>query len=228
MGHLILQGDNFTWPGFSLLGETSLALTLDETGTGDVNVLDFLVLSGTTSVSIASTGVGFNSLHQLAEKTNDLTTVTISGSEPFGLGSISADSNAADGVVTDIAATAASPTKIHSSLTLIDASATTGGLAIFAGATNTSSAGVFEMAGTSTSTSRSRTPGSRSRAARVTIPSRTTLRTVSSTMATASIQSPWAEPVQRPPWAPVPTIMFTSGLATWGPMRQPVPPSAIV
>ena len=147
MGHLILQGDNFTWPGFSLLGETSLALTLDETGTGDVNVLDFLVLSGTTSVSIASTGVGFNSLHQLAEKTNDLTTVTISGSEPFGLGSISADSNAADGVVTDIAATAASPTKIHSSLTLIDASATTGGLAIFAGATNTSSAGVFENGG---------------------------------------------------------------------------------
>ena len=57
MGHLILQGDDFTWPGFSLLGESSLAITLDETGTGDFNVLDFLVLSGTTSVSIASTGV---------------------------------------------------------------------------------------------------------------------------------------------------------------------------
>ena len=44
MGHLILQGDNFTWPGFSLLGESSLAITLDETGTGDFNVLDFLSL----------------------------------------------------------------------------------------------------------------------------------------------------------------------------------------
>ena len=32
MGHLILQGDNFTWPGFSLLGEPNLAITLDETG----------------------------------------------------------------------------------------------------------------------------------------------------------------------------------------------------
>ena len=73
--------------------------------------------------------------------------MTISGSEPFGLGSISANSNAGDGVVTDIAATAASPTKIHSSLTLIDASATTGGLEIFAGATNTSGAGDFENGG---------------------------------------------------------------------------------
>jgi hypothetical protein len=32
MGHLILQGDDTTWNGFSLLGESSLAITLDETG----------------------------------------------------------------------------------------------------------------------------------------------------------------------------------------------------
>jgi hypothetical protein len=80
MGHLILQGDNFTWPGFSLLGEPSLAITLGETGTSGL-VLDFLVLSGTTTVGIASTHTGaiggYNYVEQLAEKTNDLTTVTI-------------------------------------------------------------------------------------------------------------------------------------------------------
>jgi hypothetical protein len=30
MSHLILQGDDTTYPGFSLLGETSLAITMDE------------------------------------------------------------------------------------------------------------------------------------------------------------------------------------------------------
>jgi hypothetical protein len=82
MGHLILQGDNFVWPGFSLLGESTLAITLDETGTGNFNELPFLVLSGTKSVSIASTGAasGDNVLEQLAEITNGLTTVTVSGS----------------------------------------------------------------------------------------------------------------------------------------------------
>jgi hypothetical protein len=97
-------------------------------------------------VSIASTGVpgGLNELPQLAEKDNILTTVTISGSELFSLGGLlSGNSNSGDGVVTDIAARATSPTKIHSSLTLIDASATTGGVSIFAGATNTSGAGNF-------------------------------------------------------------------------------------
>jgi hypothetical protein len=34
MGHLILQGDNTTYPGFSLLGESSLAITFDEPGLG--------------------------------------------------------------------------------------------------------------------------------------------------------------------------------------------------
>jgi hypothetical protein len=94
-------------------------------------------------VSIGSSGVtiGVNGLFQLTEKDNVLTTVTISGSEFFSLGSLAGTSNAGDGVVTDIAATATSPTKIRSSLALIDASATTGGVQIFAGATNTSGAG---------------------------------------------------------------------------------------
>ena len=85
MGHLILQGDDTNYPGFSLLGESSLAITMDETGIGNFNVLPFLVLSGTTSVSIASTGAtnGFNEFLQLAEKTNDLTTVTIQRRGPI-------------------------------------------------------------------------------------------------------------------------------------------------
>jgi hypothetical protein len=66
---------------------------------------------------------GQNELVQLAEKN----TVTISGLEQFILGSSSGNSNTGDGIVTDIAATATSPTKIASSLTLIDASATPAG-----------------------------------------------------------------------------------------------------
>ena len=149
MGHLILQGDNFTWPGFSLLGEPNLAITLDETGPSEPQILPFLVLSGTTSVSIGSTGAanGQNFIHQLLETTNNLTTVTISGSEAFGLGGGTGRSNSGDGVVTDIDASATSPAKIHSSLTLIDASATTGGVGILAGATNTSGAGQFDNGG---------------------------------------------------------------------------------
>jgi hypothetical protein len=148
MGHLILQGDNTVYPGFSLLGESSLTITFDETGIGNLNELPFLVLSGTTSVSIVSTGVfitGRNVLDQLEEDTNNLTTVTIKGgSQVFQLGMATGNSNGSDGIVTDIAATAASPTTIHSSLTLINASATIGPMRIFAGATNTSGAGNFD------------------------------------------------------------------------------------
>jgi hypothetical protein len=149
MGKLILPGDNTTWNGFSLLGESSLAITFDETGIGHFNELPFLVLSGTTSVSISSIGNtgGRNEFIQSAENNNVLTAVTISGSEFFSLGSDTGHSNSGDGVVTDIAATAASPTTIHSSLTLIDASATTGEVVIEAGATNTSGAGNFQNGG---------------------------------------------------------------------------------
>jgi hypothetical protein len=147
MVHLLLESDGITYPLIGLLGESSLGVLLTDTGTGGL-VVDFLGLEGTTSVSIASTGAtgGFNRLFQLAEIPNDLTTVTIKGSEPFFLGSAGV-SNADDGVVTDIQAFATSPTKIHSSLTLIDASATTGRVNIFAGATNTNGAGNFENGG---------------------------------------------------------------------------------
>ena len=149
MGRLILQGTNTDYLGFSLLGESSLVITMDETGSGflQFNTLEFLVLSGTTSVTIASTGAinGVNILPQLAENNNVLTTVTINGAEHLKLGSFTTGhANSGDAVVTDIAATAASPTTIHSSLKLIDASAKpAGSVEIFAGATNTSGAGNF-------------------------------------------------------------------------------------
>jgi hypothetical protein len=151
MGHLILDGDGFIYKGFALVGETSLAMSLIDTGTGGFG-LDFLILRGTTSVSIGSAAGsalagGYNLLHQLAEANNVLTTVTISGfvtnsSELFILGSPSGNSNTGDGVVT-ATLEALLPMKIASSLTLIDASATTGGVEIYAGATNTSGAGAF-------------------------------------------------------------------------------------
>jgi hypothetical protein len=150
MAHLILQGTDTDYPGLSLLGESNLAITMDETGSGflEFNKLDFLVLSGTTSVSITSKGFapapGGNTINQVAETTNNLTTVTINGPEAFFLGHNTGESNSGDGVVTDIAATATSPTKIHSSLTLIDASGTTSHVSILAGATNTSGAGNFD------------------------------------------------------------------------------------
>ena len=90
MGRLILQGASTEYPGFSLLGETTLGITMDEVGTVlfSFDLLDFLVLNGTTSVSIASEGAinGTNEIRQLAEKNNVLTTVTINGAEELKFG----------------------------------------------------------------------------------------------------------------------------------------------
>jgi len=141
MSVLFLQGDGYTYDGIDLTGESSLTISLEDNGTAGLT-LDYLVLSGTTSVSIKSFGDagGYNALHQLADISNVLTTVTLKGSEPFTLGSPAGASNAGDGVVT-FGSTLS--TKIASSLTLIDASATTGGVKIFAGATNTNSEGAY-------------------------------------------------------------------------------------
>jgi hypothetical protein len=152
MTTLILQGDDITFDTTGLtLVVGSLALTMEATGAGSSYTdIPYLVLSGTTSVSIgstyggASTGESTNELGQLLETNNDLTTVTISGSQTFLFGRPAGHSNPGDGVVTDINATAISPTTIASSLTLINAAATTGELAIFAGATNTGGTGDFE------------------------------------------------------------------------------------
>jgi hypothetical protein len=105
MSVLGLQGDGFTYPGFSLVGDSSLSVDFFLTGAGGLG-LEWLFLGGTTSVNIHSAGTpgGENNLDQLLEKNNDLTTVTISGSEHFILGSSLGLSNVDDGVVTDVAA----------------------------------------------------------------------------------------------------------------------------
>ena len=145
MTTLFLEGDSVTDNFVGLEGEGSFSVSLTDTGFGGFTI-NLLAFRETTSVTIqaAGRGIGYDAINQLVELPNDLTTVTIKGLEPFFLGSSSANSNAGDGVVTDIDAMATSPTKIHSSLTLIDASATTGGVTISAGATNTSGAGDFD------------------------------------------------------------------------------------
>jgi hypothetical protein len=83
MAHLILSGDNTAVPGFSLLDETNLEITLDDTGTLGF-ALSFLVLSGPTSVSIASMGTtgGHNNFPQLDETKGASPPIYILG--PFG------------------------------------------------------------------------------------------------------------------------------------------------
>jgi hypothetical protein len=127
----------------SLAGESDLVIVLNETGIGNYNELPFLILSGITSENIVSKGAanGENFLFQLADTNNNLTTVTISGSEFFALGQPTNNSAiSGDGVVTDIGSWGYGYVPFHtdgirsSSLKLIDASATTGGVAILAGA----------------------------------------------------------------------------------------------
>lgn len=132
------------------------------------NTLEFLTSTGDTTVGFISNGPNVNvstlshdlpalietgnTLGQLIETDNTTTTVTIAGSHFFSLGheaqsivgggTLYANANA-EGVVTDAGATANIATTVASSLTLIDASANTGGVFINAGATNTSSGGTF-------------------------------------------------------------------------------------
>jgi hypothetical protein len=142
---LLFEGDNGTAPGYTAVPSSNLTVTFDDTGTGSSSyTLGYLTVINYTSVTINSncassvTG-GANNLHQLAETDNDLTTVTIKGSQNFNLGSTAGgEANADDGVVTDTGAIfTIFPTTIVSSLTTIDASATTGAVKILAGATNT-------------------------------------------------------------------------------------------
>jgi len=104
--------------------------------------------------------------------------------ELYKLGVETGHANSSDGVMTGIAATAALPATIHSSI--INASATTGGVAIFAGATNTSGAGHFQNGGNLNANITITYPGLRSRVARALMLLRTTPRTVSSSMAAAT------------------------------------------
>jgi hypothetical protein len=151
MTSLLFQGDNVQEIGDTLAPSSSLTVTFNDTGSGVSDfVLGYLDATNDTTVTINSdrdssvTG-GYNQLGQLSETNNDLTTVTITGSQQFQLGLTShGDPNVDDGVVTDTSATAIWPTTIASSLKLIDASATTGAVEIYAGATNTPGSGDYK------------------------------------------------------------------------------------
>jgi hypothetical protein len=95
-----------------------------------------LTSSGDAAVNFASNGAGFaNSLSQLAETDNHLATVTITGSELFGLGLELTTGTIFNGAITDTLdpTVVAFPPGIASSLIKIDASATLGGVFISAG-----------------------------------------------------------------------------------------------
>ena len=53
MATLFLQSDGYIYHGLGLLFESSLTISFDDTGTGGLS-LNYLVLEGTTSVSIFS------------------------------------------------------------------------------------------------------------------------------------------------------------------------------
>jgi hypothetical protein len=113
----------------------SLAATLnntDATSSLTYLLLGSLTSTGDAAVSIASTGAagstpsaGYNGIGTLTETDGHLTTVTVTGDDYLYLGY-------SGGVATDSATTRA-VTTFNSSLTEIDASATTGGVTIYAG-----------------------------------------------------------------------------------------------
>ncbi len=160
MGTFFVDGHNVVEAGHTLAPDSSLTATFDAIGFGVSNTtLNYLNVTNDTTVNIVSESAPFvtggtNTLYQLAETNNDLTTVTITGSQNFVLGHEYQVGNAGDGVVTDIDATAPVlayafghihvPITIQSSLHLIDASASTGDVQIYAGATNTPQAGNYD------------------------------------------------------------------------------------
>ena len=95
--------------------------------TAGPTTISSLTSTGDTAVTISSLGTdtttpAANALVNLVETNNTLTTVTITGANPFTLGGVHTDSTLAAGTAT-----------VASSLTTIDASATTGGVMITAG-----------------------------------------------------------------------------------------------
>jgi hypothetical protein len=145
---VLLMGTGFTDAGLtvthsSAIGD-SLAVTLNNTASTSLNVLLLanLTSTGDATVSIDSTGAagrtafgGYNGIETLTETDGHLTTVTVTGNNYTYVGS-------AAGVNTDTATT--STANITSALAKIDASATTGGVAVYAGNTTRDGSG-FEV-----------------------------------------------------------------------------------
>jgi len=106
----------------------------DTTGTKSLELASF-ESTGDTTISIQSNGGGFdNAISQIFETNNTLTDVTIAGANYASVGLFLHDGDVTNGVETDTTHTQVGPpTPVASSLTTIDASATTGGVFIAAG-----------------------------------------------------------------------------------------------
>ncbi|MGO9431290.1 beta strand repeat-containing protein [Rhodoblastus sp.] len=135
----MVTGTGFTDAGLIITHSSasgdSLAVTFNNTDAATALgtlTLDNLTSTGDATVSIVSTGaagtqlVGYNGIGTLSETDGHLKTVTVTGNDYFNLGY-------SGGVGTDSATT--STANITSALAKIDASATTGGVSIYAGNT---------------------------------------------------------------------------------------------
>ncbi len=143
---VLLTGTGFTDAGLTITHSSamgdSLAVTLNNTATTSLNVLLLtnLTSTGDATVSIDSTGAatassGYNGIGTLTETDGHLTTVTVTGDNYTYVG-------IAGGVNTDSATTSTAHTT--SALAKIDASVTTGGVAVYAGNTTLDGSG-FEV-----------------------------------------------------------------------------------
>jgi hypothetical protein len=120
----------------------NLAVTFNDTKGSLDQFMTFLTSTGDATVTIASNAAGsatggYNEVAQLIETNNVLTTVTITGNQFLYMGDNHNNPNS-DAVVTDFGVTGVTGAAgtVASSLTLIDASATTSGVDIEAGASN--------------------------------------------------------------------------------------------
>jgi hypothetical protein len=106
----------------------TLAITINDTSTTTADIIDLVKSIGDATVSISSGGLNplvANAIDNYSETDNNLTGITISGTNPFDL----------TAVHTDTSATLTGNTQ--SSLTSINASGNSGGVTITAGATDT-------------------------------------------------------------------------------------------
>ena len=144
----VITGTGLTVAGLSIThssaADDSLTITIDNTDSAaalSTVWLSKLTSTGDTTVAVDSTGAtgnmvaGWNGIGTLDETDGHLTTVTVTGNTYTYVGS-------SGGIITNSGAT--STADIASALTKIDASATTGGVSIYAGNTTLDGSG-FEV-----------------------------------------------------------------------------------
>jgi hypothetical protein len=113
----------------------TLAITINDTSAAAGDVIISVVSTGDATVSISSGGLNpliANAIDSYSETDNNLTGITIGGTNPFDLTAVHTDAGAlASGLTTSVA----------SLLTSINASGNSGGVEIIAGATDTNGTG---------------------------------------------------------------------------------------